>query len=49
VFENRGDCAEILGKLRSRNMLSQWEQQQLQAERTAIERNRYVKEPADPI
>ena len=39
-FEKCGDCTVILGSLRARNMITQWEQQQLQAERTAIERNR---------
>ena len=40
IFESLKDCGAILGKLYSRNMISQWEQQQLQAERTPMERNR---------
>lgn len=42
LFEKSMDCNEILGTLRMEGVISRLEMQQLQAERTQIERNRFV-------
>ena len=42
LFEKSADCNVILGVLRIEGVISRLEMQQLQAERTQIERNRFV-------
>jgi len=42
LFEKSADCNVILGVLRIEGVISRLEMQQLQAERTQIERNRCV-------
>ena len=42
LFEKSADCNVILGVLRMEGVISRLEMQQLQAEKTQIERNRFV-------
>jgi len=42
LFERSADCIVILGRLKMEGVISRLETQRLQAERTQIERNRFV-------
>ena len=43
IFEECDDCMSVLSLLRANNIISEWNYQQITAQRTPTERNRYLK------
>ena len=41
-FEKCDDCVPVLGLLRANNIINEWNYQQINAQKTPIERNRYI-------